>query len=74
MDDEHRSPYVGITNNLQWKQCHNCNHFGLINAYFIKFYLPNLFMEWTLQYTFSCNYYKYVLLDYGLSVRLRHIK
>jgi hypothetical protein len=30
------------------KQCHNCNHFGLINAYFTKFCLPNLFMEWTL--------------------------
>jgi hypothetical protein len=53
MDDEHRSPYVGITNNILWKFC-----------------LPNLFMEWTLQYIFSCNYYKYVLLDYGLGLKL----
>jgi hypothetical protein len=37
MDDEHKSPYVVITNNLWWKQCHNCSHFGLINAYFINF-------------------------------------
>ncbi len=49
MDDEHRSPYVDIKNNLLWKQCHNYSHFGLVNAYFTKFYLPNLFMEWTLQ-------------------------
>jgi hypothetical protein len=48
MDDEHRSSYVVITNNLYWKQCHNCSHFGLVNAYFTKFYLHNLFMEWTL--------------------------
>ncbi len=27
-------------------------------------------MEWTLQYIFSCNYYKYVLLDYGLSFKV----
>jgi hypothetical protein len=73
MDDEHRSPYVGMTNKLQCKQCHNCSHFGLVNAYFIKFCLPNLFMEWTLQYIFSCNYYKYVLLDYGLGLGLGHI-
>jgi hypothetical protein len=45
MDDEHRSPYVVIVWK-QWKQCHNYNHFGLLNAYFTKFYLPNLFMEW----------------------------
>jgi hypothetical protein len=45
MDDEHRSPYVSITNNLQWKQCHNYNHFGLINAYFTKFCLPNLLLN-----------------------------
>jgi len=25
-------------------------------------------MEWTLQYIFSCKYYKYELLDYGLSL------
>ncbi len=25
-------------------------------------------MEWTLQYIFSCKYYNYVLLDYGLSL------
>jgi len=25
-------------------------------------------MEWTLQYIFSCNYYKYVLLDYDLGL------
>ncbi len=58
-----------------WKMgtINNYNHFGLINAYFTKFCLPNLFMEWTLQYIFSCNYYKYVLLDYGLSVSLGHI-
>jgi len=48
MDDEHRSPYVIITNNLYWKQCQNYNHFGLVNANFIKFCLLNLFMEWTL--------------------------
>jgi hypothetical protein len=30
-------------------------------------------MELTLQYIFSCNYYKYVLLDYGLSLGLGHI-
>jgi hypothetical protein len=29
-------------------------------------------MEWTLQYIFSCNYYKYVLLDYGLNLKLGH--
>ncbi len=70
MDDEHRSPYVGITNNLQQKQYHNYSHFGLVNAYFIKFCLPNLFMEWTLQYIFSCNYYNCVILDYGLGLGL----
>jgi len=42
MDDKHRSPYVGVTNNLQWKQWHNCNHFDLTNAYFTKFCLLNL--------------------------------
>jgi hypothetical protein len=41
---------------------------GLVNAYFTRFCLPNLFMEWTLQYIFSCNYYNYVLLDYGLGL------
>jgi len=30
-------------------------------------------MEWTLQYILSSNYYKYVLLDYGLSLGLGHI-
>jgi len=44
MDDEHKSPYVIITNNLQW----NNVIIGLINTYFTKFCLPNLFMEWTL--------------------------
>ncbi len=73
MNDEHRSSYVSITNNLYWKQRYNCNHFDLINAYFTKFCSPNLFMEWTLQYIFSCNYYKYVQLDYGLGLRLGHI-
>jgi fumarate reductase subunit C len=73
MDDEHRCPYVGIINNLWWKQCHIYSHFGLIKAYFIKVCLPNLFLEWTLQYIFSCNYYKYALLDYGLGLRLGHI-
>jgi hypothetical protein len=34
--------------------------------FFLK---PNLFMEWTLQHIFSCNYYKYVLMDYGLGLR-----
>jgi hypothetical protein len=29
-------------------------------------------MKWTLQYIFLCNYYKYVLLDYGLGLRLGH--
>ncbi len=42
MNDEHRSPYVNIINNLWWKQCHDCSHFGLINTYFIKLCLPNL--------------------------------
>jgi hypothetical protein len=73
MDDEHRSPHASITNNLQWKQCHNCSHFGLVNAYFTKPCLPNLFMEWILQCIFSCNYYKYVPLDYGLGLGLGHI-
>ncbi len=73
MDDEHRSPYVVIINNLWCKQCHNCSHFGLVNAYFIKICLYNLFMDCTLEYIFSCNYYKYVLLDYGLNLRLGHI-
>jgi hypothetical protein len=35
----------------------------------LKNNLPNLL----LQYIFSFNYYKYVLLDYGLSLRLGHI-
>jgi len=48
MDDEHRSPYVVILKNLWWKQCHNCSHFGLVNAYFIKICLYNLFMDCTL--------------------------
>jgi len=26
-----------------------------------------------IKYIFSCNYYKYVLLDYGLGLRLGHI-
>jgi len=39
----------------------------------LKFCLINLFMEWTLQYIFSCDYYKYILLDYGLDLRLGHI-
>jgi len=30
-------------------------------------------MEWTLQYIFACNYYKYVLLNYGIGLRLGHI-
>ncbi len=55
------------------EKCHNCSHFDLIDAYFTKFCLPNLFMEWTLQYIFSCNSYKCVLLNYGLDLRLGHI-
>jgi len=39
---------------------------------FIKTYLPNLFMEWTLQYIFSCNYYKYVTFGLGLGF-VQHI-
>jgi hypothetical protein len=35
MNDEHKSPYVIITNNIVEKQCHNCSHFDLVNAYFI---------------------------------------
>jgi len=31
-------------------------------------FLLNLFMEWTLQFIFSCKYYKYVLLDYGFGL------
>jgi len=31
-------------------------------------------MEWTLQYIFLCNYYKYVLSDYGLGLKLGYIK
>jgi hypothetical protein len=30
-------------------------------------------MEWTLQYIFLCNYYKYVFSNYGLGLRLQHI-
>jgi hypothetical protein len=30
-------------------------------------------MEWTLQYIFLCNDYKYVLSDYGLGLKLGHI-
>jgi len=30
-------------------------------------------MEWTLQYIFSYNYHKYVLLDYGLGLGLGHL-
>jgi len=30
-------------------------------------------MECTLQYIFSFNYYKYVLLDCGLGLKLGHI-
>jgi hypothetical protein len=30
-------------------------------------------MECTVQYIVSCNYYKYVLLDYNLSLGLGHI-
>ncbi len=45
MDDEHRSPYVSIAKIVQWKQCHNWSHFGLINAYFTKFILLNLLLN-----------------------------
>jgi hypothetical protein len=30
-------------------------------------------MEWTLQHNILCNYYKYVLSNYGLGLRLGHI-
>jgi len=35
--------------------------------------LPNLFMERIVQYIFSCNYYKYVVLDCGLGLWLGRI-
>jgi hypothetical protein len=37
MDDEHRSPYVGTTNNLWWKEYHNYSHFGLVNIILLNF-------------------------------------
>ncbi len=73
MDDEHRSPYVNTTNNLFTNNVIIATILVLLMHVLLKKNLPNLFMERTLQYIFSCNYYKNALLDYGLGLRFaRH--